>query len=70
MCILQFVSVPSILPADGVTILWMLRKGDVDSNQGRAVLQHDTTSNYSYPTGKTKTGNGERQREGEMTGLQ
>lgn len=52
-------SLPSILPTDSVSILWMLWEGDVDAHQRRAVLQRDTTSNHSYPTGKTKTGSGE-----------
>lgn len=44
----------------------MLREGDVDSNERRAVLQHDVTSNHSYAAGKTKTGSREETR-GEET---
>lgn len=33
-----FVPVPAVLPTDGVTVLWMLREGDVDADQRRAVL--------------------------------
>lgn len=71
--------VPSILPTYGVTILGVLRKRDVDSNERRAILQHNATSDHSYPTAKTKTRerererekrDGDKQREGEMTGLQ
>lgn len=49
-------SLPSILPTDGVTILWMLREGDVDSNQRRAILQRDAASDHSHPTGNTERG--------------
>lgn len=48
-------SLPSILPTDSVTILWMLWEGDVDSYQRRAILQWDATSNHSYPAGEKKT---------------
>lgn len=67
-------SVPSILSTYRVTVFRMLWEGDVDSNERRAILQHDTTSNHGYPAGKTKKqgGNkreGDTQREGK-TGLQ
>lgn len=45
-------SLPSVLPADGVTVLWVLWEGDVDSDQGRAVLHGDATSNHGYPAGE------------------
>lgn len=66
-------SLPSILPTDSVTILWMLWEGDVHSNQRRAILQRNATSNHSYPAGKKqKTGSTERKRErkGKMTDSQ
>lgn len=59
-------SLPSILPTDSVTILRMLREGDVDSNQRRAVLQHDATSNHSYPTGRAKEKQREREKKQEI----
>lgn len=64
-------SVPPILPADGVTVLWMLREGDVDANQRRAVLQRHAASNHSYPTGKTKgSREGCTMKREDMNGLQ
>lgn len=54
-----FLSVPSILPTNSVAVLWMLGEGDVDTNQRRAVLQHDATPDHCYPTSKY-TGSRER----------
>lgn len=51
---------PPILPADCITIFRMLWEGDVHSNQRRAILQHNATSNHSYTTGKTKRISGGR----------
>lgn len=54
---------PSILSADCVTVLRMLWEGDVDPNQRRAILQHHTASNHSYPAAKAKMASGERKTE-------
>lgn len=44
---------PSILSTDAVTVLWMLREGDVDPNERGPILQSYTTSNHRNPA-KTK----------------